>query len=165
MEETKEGLHLEEDIGFQKREWKFERFGWFIMLLVFLASLAGLLGRKGLIWDQTTAGNKNTGLEAKYYQFLHRETPAEFQVVMKSADSRLELQSQSFEKLKIENILPKPSKMEYHQDKILLWFEPDVQGPDREVKIFFNPMESGTLNVSLKTGSGNEIKTSQFIYP
>src|SRR5690606_14217283 len=130
MKETKEGLHLEEDMEFQKREWKFERAAWFIMLLIFLASVAGLLGPKGLVWDQTTAGDKNTGLEAKYYQFIHRDTPAEFEVKMPTSDSYLELQSQSFEKLKVENILPEPRKMEYQQDKILLWFDPEVKRPE-----------------------------------
>ena len=38
-----------EDLGFQVREWRLERIGWAVMVVIIVAALSGVLGGGGLV--------------------------------------------------------------------------------------------------------------------
>ena len=44
MAKTVQGMRIEEDRAYQRREWRFERIGWAVMAALLMAGLIGLLG-------------------------------------------------------------------------------------------------------------------------
>jgi hypothetical protein len=101
-------LEIDEDFAFQKRSWRVQRIGQFLVALFVLAGLAGLLGGGG--FARTTA--RSGGTEVEYPRFLRAHMPVEFRIAISStsADEPLfiGLDAAFFESFQVEKISPEP---------------------------------------------------------
>ena len=163
MEKINNELQIEQDVDFQRKNWKFERAGWLFMLLFVLAAVAGLFGRGGVIWNTSVAGDKNDGLEIKYSSFVRQQAPEELEINMGGTETTLVVQSKDFNKIQINNVVPQPEKTESSADKITYTFPP--QQTDRSVNISYKAKEVGSAAFEISNGLGKKYSINQFIYP
>ena len=68
-------LQINEDIGFQRRVWRFQTAGRVVMALVVLAALLGLLGPR-LLSNGASADSPQTGFGVKEYERFLRSMKA-----------------------------------------------------------------------------------------
>ena len=163
MEKKDKELQLEEDLEFLRKDWKFERIGWVLMLVFLLAALAGVFGRGGLIWNETTVGNKTTGIEIEYSEVWRKEAPEELILTGSGADTVIEIYTRQMDMIKVENMLPQPERSEFTSDKITLFYQP-VSG-SRTIHVHINPLKFGRFKARVKAGTKEAVNFSVFIYP
>lgn len=160
-------LELNLDQEFQQREWRVERIGWVLMLLLILASLLGLLGGAGPL-SSTTDGSAD-GLEVSYNRFAQMLEATTLQVHVSidgAADTlRLWLSQSYLDSTRIESISPEPASIEVAEGRLIFNFE--LAAPVQETDIVFhlNPELPGLKQGAIGVEGGSSVELSQFVYP
>jgi hypothetical protein len=156
------GLQINEDMDFQRLEWRIERIGWGIIALIIIAALLGLLGNGPLSAAVKTGGS----LQVEYDRFLHRDAPSSYRIhfTPPDADTAIHLNHQFLEAVKLDQIVPQPSEVELGTDGILLRFRsrPSVTGV---VTIPFEPQTMGLLHTRIRVASEKPVTLIHIVYP
>lgn len=160
-------LELHEDINFQRRDWVFERAGWFCMLFVVVAAGAGLLGHGPL--SDTHAAAADRSLVVEYARFERHGAPSSLTVHVhrqRTSDStvRVWLSNEYLRGIRLNKIVPQPETEISAADRT--FFEVSVApGTDTaRVTFHFTPETIGSRQ--LRVGGGpRELTLSQFVYP
>ncbi len=103
---------FDEDIGFQRRQWRVERFGWAAMVLVIIAALAGVFGGGGIVARATASDS--TGLtEVRYARFARYSSSTILEVNVTASASarpmRLSISDQYLGAMNVRAITPPPT--------------------------------------------------------
>jgi hypothetical protein len=111
MKEAVNTLELEQDLAFERRQWRIQHNAWFIMGLIILAGLLGIFG-DGALSHRHTAGV----VRLSYEHFLRkgRTTTLNF-FILSGAEVRIRFDEAYFERFKIEGIHPEPSRSQLEQ--------------------------------------------------
>ena len=163
MEKQNEGLQLEDDIEFLRKDWKFERIGWVFLTLFVLAAAAGLFGRGGFIWNKAVAGNSEDGLALEYNPFWRQQSPEELKITMSGADTSIVFSSTGLDDIKIENVLPQPEHLDHSENKLTVTYKNSAEA--RVIKVFLDPQKIGPFKCRVTTGNKPAANLSVFIYP
>ncbi len=161
-------LQVDQDLEFQRREWKLERTGWLIMGLLVLAALLGVFG-SGLL-SGAVAGSPNGQLQVGYQRFARQQTTSELQVrvqpgAVQEGKARIWVDAAYLESFQIERILPEPESVEVSPERLTYVF--DVRNADRpmEVVFFGLPQKVGWRTGRAGLDGGQEVTFGQLIYP
>jgi len=156
------GLQVNEDMDFQRLEWRIERIGWVMLALIIIAALLGLLGNGPLSSSAKTAGS----LQVEYDRFLHRDAPSSYRIHLKPRDAAtdIHLNREFLDSAKLDQIVPQPAEAELATDGILLRFKssPLAAGV---VTIPFEAKTIGVLQTRISVGNETPIHLSHFVYP
>jgi len=102
---------FDEDIGFQRRQWRVERFGWAAMVLVIIAALAGVLGGGGIV-ELATASDSTSLTEVRYARFARYSSSTTLEVNVTASASgrpmRLSISDQYLGAMNVRAITPSP---------------------------------------------------------
>lgn len=105
------GLQVAEDMGFQRRDWRFERVAWAVMAALVAAGLLGAFSRGPL----SDAGARDPGglVEVRYERFLRHGATSPVDIVVASpalagGDVELRLAGPLFAEARLEAITPEP---------------------------------------------------------
>lgn len=161
------GLDLPLDPAFEKWEWRGERIGWALMLLVILAAMIGLFGKGMLSHASKTAADGSLSIE--YERFLHYHDPARLRVVVaanqvRDGQTKVWLSTGYLEAVALQKVTPDPIHVEAGSEGHTFVFHvPAGQGP---ITIMFDleAEEIGTIEGLFKAG-GETLSFSQFVYP
>ena len=110
-------LQINEDIGFQRRVWRFQPAGRGVMALVVLAALLGLL-EPGLLSNGASADSPQAGLGVKEYErFLRFMKPTTLRIDLEpgavtEGEARVRLGRQYIEGVQIQHVTPQPQSVE-----------------------------------------------------
>ena len=110
-------LQINEDIGFQRRVWRFQTAGRVVMALVVLAALLGLL-EPGLLSNGASADSPQAGLGGKEYErFLRFMKPTTLRIGLEpgavtEGEARVWLGRQYIEGVQIQHVTPQPQSVE-----------------------------------------------------
>lgn len=77
-------LDLSDDLSFQRADWRAQRLGWGVMLLLILAAVTGLTGRGPL--GEKTVGE--AGLRVDYDWIMRQEAPGTMRFVIGAPATR-----------------------------------------------------------------------------
>lgn len=108
-------LELNEDIDFQRREWRVERFGWFGLLAVVGLAVLGLFGNGPISWS--TATTDDGTLEVSYERFGRRGGSQDLGVTA-AADAadggtwQIVISQAYVDSVRIDSISPEPDAVE-----------------------------------------------------
>jgi hypothetical protein len=112
MSDTKDvgDLEIEQDLQFQRRDWRAQRVGWIVMLLLILGTLAGAFGRGPLA--HASAGNESAPLRVDYDRLVRHQADAELVLHLAAGAAagraRILLDSALLEAIRIERFTPEP---------------------------------------------------------
>lgn len=126
MDEVKPGgLQLEQDLDFQRREWRAERLGWALMLIAAVAALLGLLGPGPASW--VTAGEKGGALWVEYHRFERFKAPTALTVhvgpgAIRDGKVRVHISQSLMEPLDMATVTPQPDAVEAQGDQLIYTF-------------------------------------------
>jgi hypothetical protein len=161
-------LEITEDVGFQRKEWRFERIGWAAMALLVLAALAGLLGPGPL--SHATAGEEGSALWVGYERFAHRSAPTTLEIhagpnTAQAGQLRLWLGRDVIAGNQVQSIQPEPQQVSTAGDRIVYTFA--VDDPAREVVVFLRlePTQYWRQQIELGIKGGPQAGFTQVLYP
>ena len=103
---------FDDDIGFQRRQWRVERFGWAAMVLVIIAALAGVFGGGGIV-ELATASDSSRLTEVRYARFARYSSSTTLEVNVTASASarpmRLSISDQYLGAMNVRTITPPPT--------------------------------------------------------
>jgi hypothetical protein len=161
-------LDIEEDLPFQRWQWRVQRVGWVLMAIAALSALAGLLGPGPL--SSTTAAAPGGGLEVEYNQFERNSRHTELRVRVagdrvRDGQVQLWLDSSYAHKLQMLSIQPQPERVEAHGDRQVYTFNAAAGPKPVQVTLHYEHKEAGKSKGGIGLVNGPEVLIDQLVYP
>ncbi|WP_085582380.1 MULTISPECIES: hypothetical protein [unclassified Pseudomonas] len=156
---------IREDMAYQLKVWRFERCGWYVLVLLVLLGLAGLFSR-GMISSRevrSADGNVRVG-----YEMFHRNgSTNSMKISMAAAPEatvELELTGDLLEGFSIETLQPEPVRSRSSANGLHLWLQADTQG---ELSLYLTLRGDGLglFRSHITTPGSDGVTLVQFIFP
>lgn len=160
-----DGLELDQDLEFQRREWVAERIGWFAIAALLVAALLGVFGSGPL----SSASSGDDLVRIDYERFGRLLTPVKLRVQLGEGASaegvaRVWIASHYLESMELEGVTPEPDATEAHADRVVFAFVMGDGGPGA-VTFHMRPDGFGALTGRVGLVDGPELRFWQFVYP
>jgi hypothetical protein len=160
-------LEINEDLGFQRRMWAFQRVGWAVLVLVVMAALFGLLG-PGLLSISATVGSEGVALSVEEYeQVLRYRKPTTLRLGMGAGagEARVWLDRKYLEGFQVQKVTPEPDSVEAGPDRLTYVFDVAELSEPTSVTFDLQPQKTGLLKGRVGLDDGEQLSFSQFVYP
>ncbi|MCX2901695.1 hypothetical protein [Pseudomonas mandelii] len=156
---------VREDMAYQLKVWRFERCGWYLMVLLVVLGLAGLFSR-GLL--STRDVRSDDGRIRVQYEMFHRYGSTNSMKISVSgapeSTVELELAGEILEGFSIETLQPEPARARSSAQGIRLWVQTDTQG-QAELFVTLRGDGLGLFHSRIVLPGSNDVKLAQFIFP
>lgn len=172
MVQTQPGtdIQIEEDLDFQRKEWRVERVGWIIMAAIIALAVLGLFGGAG-IFLRTTNGTPGTGIWVSFDRFIRFKSPSQLSIYMNpeldgSGKTSFWIDRKYLAKIQINNISPQPVEVEVEENRLTYHFT--VSRSDLPIEVIFDITadDIGRNNGRMGMGQGGQVvEFHQFFYP
>lgn len=156
---------VEEDMRMQQRVWRFERVGWYALVLVVLLGLAGVFGNGPLSNAQLTSEDGRVHVE---YQRLSRSgTTDNLRITVRGTAGEpvmLLLGGTLLREASIETLQPEPQVSQSHGKSLLLQLGTSKKG----IATLYLTLRSeyvGPLEGVVRAGPNSVVHFSTFLYP
>lgn len=159
-------LDLAEDMRHQRREWKAEHIGWWVMGAIVLAAVAGLVGPGPLSW--TTTGAPGAKLWVEHQRFARYQAPMEIKVHFEQPTGAEEIRigmNREFYAATEAEISPAPEKTELKRDRVVFVFPAPPAGGDTGVVFRMRPTQRWRHNVRIWFGDEHAVTLRIFVFP
>lgn len=168
LKDTKNGLEVEEDIAFERKEWKVERVAWVVMLLVVLAAAGGLFGNG--LFSRTTKSTPDGQLEIAYQRFARSggRTTIEVTVtpaVAQEGEVTVLLSRNYLSRFQIRQVTPEPDSTESVGESLAFTFQVGDDSAPHEVEFNLEPEAVGRSRGTVAVAKRPPLPFSQFVYP
>ncbi|WP_460125978.1 hypothetical protein [Pseudomonas sp. S2_C03] len=156
---------VREDIAYQIKVWRFERFGWYMLVLLMILGLAGLFSR-GLLSSRDVLSDD--GRVRVEYEMFHRNGSTNAMKISLSGEPEstleLEVAGELLDGFSIETLQPEPVRSRSSAQGMRLWIQADTKG---QASVFMTLRGDGLglfrSTIILPGTSG--VKLTQFIFP
>ncbi|QSB21383.1 hypothetical protein JN403_11405 [Pseudomonas sp. 15A4] len=154
-----------EDLTLQRKVWRFQRVGWFVLMAVVILTLLGLFSRGPL--STLEAVSKQDNLTVQYERF-HRAGGTNPMIVQATGrpgkDVTLSISKPMLDGFSIESIQPQPISSVVSPQGLSLTFPTDKSG---HVTLFISWRSNGIglFKSQISVVGGGHIPVTQFIYP
>lgn len=159
-------LDIEQDEGFQRREWRLQRSGTALLVLVVVAALAGLLGTGPVSWTERESAD---GVATVAFDSItHHEADDSITLTfgpeaISGGTVTMDLTGTWPGGVDVQGISPEPAEQRAVPGGLALEFA--VEDADRvEVTMGFRAQEYGSLHGEV-TVAGRSVSFSQFVLP
>ena len=156
---------VQEDMSMQQRVWRFERVGWYVLVIIVLLALAGLFGNGPLSDAEVVSPDGRVKVE---YQRLSRSgTTDNLYITVRGEPGQLvevELEGSLLRAASIETMQPEPQRSMSHGPALLLQLGTRKDG----VATLYLTLRSdhvGTLEGVVRAGPRSAVHFSTFLYP
>jgi hypothetical protein len=159
-------LAVGEDVAFQRRWWRFEKFIWIIFLLIIAGDISGLFGRGPLAQAhiQTTDG----ALDMKYERIEREGTPSMLRIVFGAAAIhngaiKLWVSDSALKQLGNQRIAPQPAASIVGNGGVEYTF-PATEAP-ASVTFALQPSAPGIYKLKVALDGSPDIQTLIVVMP
>jgi len=160
-------LDLERNDGFQKAEWRVQRFGWIVWGLIVLAALAGLLGSGWLSDRNATAPDGS--LAVKYDRFVHYHHPVQIELSLhaapKDGEWQVTMDRSLLDRLQILRIEPEPEHRVIADNAVTYSFLAGDNVALGKVVFHVEYERYGGAQGSVFVAERSPVSVNQFVYP
>jgi hypothetical protein len=166
MSGSKDGLQINQDVPYQRKEWRVQRIIWVFVAALLIAALAGLFGPGPL--SSTSTGTPSFRVE--YLRFARWQAPQSLVVSADTAGAptlRLAFDRSFLNSMQVQQITPQPANAKASGNNFIYSF---ATGPGTATDITFNlqPNSLGTIHgaISLLTaGRSSSLHFTELVYP
>lgn len=167
MSQDSELHHNVDNQRFQRREWRFQRIGWIVMLLFLISGILGFAG-PGL-FSYVTTGHDGDPVRLSYHRFEHWNHESVMELTLDpravhNGEARIWITSELFHKIELKQIHPAPAKTEAAHDRITYTFAISDTSAPLSVQISYEPDAPGLTRARLGT-DGYATDFWQWVYP
>jgi hypothetical protein len=156
---------VDEDIALQRRIWRFERAGWYVLVAVVLLTLFGLFSH-GLL-SSTTVTSTQKDLTVEYERF-HRSGGVNAMVIRSRVEPgkphTIVLGNSMMEGFSIDSIQPQPVSSAGARQGLRLTLNGDDHG-DSTLYLAWRSDGLGLFKSDISVEGGGQVSINQFIYP
>jgi hypothetical protein len=161
-------LEVYEDLPFQERSWKIQRFGWILMGLAVMGAFLGLFGPGPL--SSASQGRQGGPLRLEYNRFERFQSPATLHIhlepgVEKERAVRVWISLDYLKGMQMRRITPEPDKVEGGPDRLTYLFRVEKSGPPKEITFHLETEQFGLLSGRVGLNTEEELTFRQWIYP
>jgi hypothetical protein len=159
------GLQINEDLVFQRKEWRAQRIGWFLLCAFVVAACLGLFGSGPLSW--TRAGQEGSALWVEYDRFVRRGAPTRLTINLAPAAGgstrQVRIGRGYAEGVRFERIVPEPDAIELGDAEAVLRFTGEAA---RSTTILLDvlPLTVGSLSASITVDGARPADVTHFVY-
>ncbi|MCU7247335.1 hypothetical protein [Pseudomonas koreensis] len=156
---------IREDMAYQLKVWRFERCGWYVLVLVVALALAGLFSR-GVISSRDVR-SEDGNVRVKYEMFYRNGSTNSMKISMAAAPEstvELELTGDLLEGFSIETLQPQPVRSRSSANGLRLWLQADTRG-DISLYLTLRGDGLGLFRSHISTPGSSGVTLSQFIFP
>jgi hypothetical protein len=156
---------VNEDMSYQLKVWRFERVGWYVLVLLVILTLLGLFSRGPLSTRELQSGDGRIGVE---YELFHRNGSINPLVIhLKGQPSEVlevELGGDWMEGFSIETQQPQPLRTSGAGQGMKLWIQADAQG---QASLYLSTLGEGLgfYHSRIAMPGGAVVSFDQFIFP
>jgi hypothetical protein len=156
---------VREDMTHQVKVWRFERWGWYILVLLVVLALLGLFSRGPL---STRDVQGSDGRVRVQYEMFHRNgstNPMQISVVgIPDAMVELELTGALLDGFSIESLQPQPLRATSAGQGMKLWVQTDAQGR-ANLHLSLRGAGLGLYHSRVTAPGATPVNLDQFIFP
>jgi hypothetical protein len=159
---------IDQDLGFQRREWALRRLGWLAMAAAIVAALLGLTGRG--ILSGATAGEEGAPLRLEYQRFGRLQAPTTLSVELGAAateagQAEVWLTRDYLDGVEIEQIEPEPRETLVGADRTTYVVAVEPAGQPAAVTFHLRQEAFGRRSGRVGLPDGTGLGFDQFVYP
>jgi hypothetical protein len=157
-----------EDWGFQVREWRLERIGWAVMVVIIVAALSGVFGGGGLVACTTVADA--AGLtEVRYARFARYASPTTLHINLTASASRrpirVRVSDRYLSEMNVRAITPAPTSTAIADQQHVFVFERSAAPASATIRFELEPTAIGRHLGWIAVDEAAPLSFTQFIYP
>lgn len=156
---------VEEDFAFQRRIWRFERVGWYLLLTIVALTLCGLFSRGPLSSMREVSPKGSLSVE---YERFHRNGSVNTMVIRARGPTdgplTIVLGKAMMEGFSVESMQPQPAAAAAGPQGVRLTLAADEHG-ESSLYITWRSDGLGSFNSEVAIEGGEELSIFQFIYP
>jgi hypothetical protein len=160
-------LQLDQDMSFQRRQWRVQRGAWLVGCLIVLLALTGLSGGGPLA--NASVSDTTDALSVDYDRIDRRHSPSTISLDIIPAGTQPTLQlwiGQDFlAGTSIESIQPEPVQSMAGSDRLILEFALDSPGEPVSIEVSVRPKQTGLREGSMGIVDGPEVEFRQLVLP
>lgn len=156
---------VDEDMALQRKVWRFERLGWYGLVVLIGLTLAGLFSKGPL--SSADARSADGQLRVEYQRFLRNGSSDELIVHLQGKPREpveVEISGELLRGFEIEMLQPQPLKASAAGEGVRLWVLSDDAG-QAKVHLTVRSDGVGGFETRIATPTGTALRFSQFIYP
>ena len=156
---------VREYMGLQRKVWRLERLGWYVLVVTVLLTLGGLFSKGPLSSRQLHSADGR--LQVHYQALLRGGSAASLVVHMRgSAGQPLELEvgGELLQGFSVESLLPQPLKASAVGQGLRLWLLADADGR-ASLHLRLRSEGAGRYATRVALAAGPALTFEQFIYP
>ena len=160
-------IELDQDLDFEYRQWRVQRAGWVVMVVIVVAALIGLFGTGPL--SSSVAGSDDS-VTVAYERFIRRQGEAELTIGIAGGQAtegqvELWLDAAYHGEIQIQQISPEPEEVRSSGDRVTYVFAVDDPAAPVEMSIQFMSPDMGRLQGEVGIGDQPGVSFTQFSYP
>lgn len=162
-------IELQQDETFQRLEWKVQRVGWSLWLVIIIAALAGLLGGSGPL-SQVSMLAGDGSLTIQHQRFVHHNqlTKIRLQVMQDLSDQkevRIEISGGLLAATHLQSIQPAPDQTFVSDHGTVLVFPLDQTRRCPEIILHLEFEEIGRSGGNIGLQSHSPVNVQTLVYP
>lgn len=149
----------------QKRVWRFERVGWYVLVIIVLLALAGLFG-DGPLSDAEVV-SQDGRLKVEYQRLSRSGTTDNLFITIQGSPGQpvmVELEGPLLREASIETMQPEPLVSISHGPALRLQLGTS-KGGMATLYLTLRSEHVGSLEGVVRSGSNTEVHFSTFLYP
>lgn len=163
-----QGLEIQEDMRFQRRNWAAERVAWALISLVIAAALLGLFSRGPL--SAAEASDPDGALRVTYERFLRHHAASTIEVELSPLATEgerveLRLSGPMLRAFQIETMRPEPVESRLADGGWVLAFPVLDRGRPSLVRLEIRPDALATQRGEISVEGRPPARLSAFVYP
>ena len=156
---------IQENMPMQQRVWRFERVGWYVLVLIVLLAVAGLFGNGPL--SDAEVMSQDGRLKVEYQRLSRSGTTDNLFITVQGIPGQpvtVELEGSLLRKASIETIQPEPQMSMSHGPALLLQLGTSKDGR-ATLYLTLRSEHVGTLEGIVRAGPQSAVNFSTFLYP
>lgn len=159
---------VNEDIGFQRKMWVVERFGWTLLALVVVSAVMGAFG-DGVL-SEVRAGPADRSFEASYLRFARKQAPLTLRLEVRSAgrpggSMTVWISSDYLERFTLNAISPEPDQAIAEANGTEYRFATGGDPDTVVVRFSLEPERAGDASGAIGVSEEASVPIRQFIFP
>ena len=161
MSDVPRSLEIDEDIAFQRKEWRFQRIGVAALFLFVLAALLGLTGMGGPL-SRGKAGDSNGPVHVEYERFVRRGSFSKVTLHLRGATGaiRFWVSAPYLEHVQIDSVVPTPELESVETNRHVYLIR--AGSPDVTVTLNVKHDGMGSLEADVGLVDGPSVRFTQF---
>jgi hypothetical protein len=158
---TKRELEIEEDLEFQRKEWRAQRVGMVVFVMFVMLALLGLTGMGGP-FSRGETGDPAGSVNIEYERFVRRSALSRVTMRVRSAPGPVQfwVSAGYLEHIEIRRVSPEPDRVTVERNRHVY----TIQGASPEVTVVFEleHKTAGTLDAEVGLVGGPAVRFRQW---